>query len=200
MSQGRRVVSSKNTPLEQIHASMKTTNPVIKNANKARIHLYNKGWALPGEDISLEIIARTLFSVVAAAGKISADTVNPILAAAYIITEEIEDNIKENIAESITKHLLESLLPITTNLQSKIESHLQAVNDTTKVHTEITEKLQHTQERLEVTSEKVESKVKSYSQAAATPAPPTTHQQYQTPTNNPTYAHHQLRNRKDIKC
>ena len=129
--------------LDQIHSNMRTQIPGIQNASDAKSSLYAKGWALPGEEITLETLARTLFSVVADNGKLTPTIANPILSVAYLITERIEDGIKINIAESITKHLLDALIPITADLETKLDTHLKAITKATLTHTEISEKIQN---------------------------------------------------------
>ena len=201
MSQGRKNVSGPIHPshsLDQIHDTMKSITPVIKNATEAKSYLCTKGWALGGEVISQEILARTLFAVVADNGKMPAQTANPILAVAYLITENIESGLKLNITNTITKHLLDSIIPITTDIQTRLEKHIQAVTEITKTHADISDKLQQTQEMLDETSEKVTSNAKTYSQAAATPPGPLPPQPHPM-SINPTYAQIQIRNREGIK-
>jgi hypothetical protein len=141
--------------LYQTQTAIKSIAPTIKNAEEAKTFLFSKNWTLPGEKNTLEILARTLFSVVAGEhGKINSKLANPILAVAYLITDTLEEGIKLDIANSVTKHLLDSIIPITSDIQSRLENHLQVVNDATKAHTEITEKIQQAQEQLEVTTEK----------------------------------------------
>lgn len=177
---------------------MRSLVPVIKNAEEAKTHLCNKGWAPPGEAFSLETLAKVLFNIVAEGSKNQLTSMNAMLAVAYLITEKSYDTFKQNITTAVTKHLLDAILPITTNLQTKIDLHLQAVNDSTKAHSVITEKLQLTQEQLEVTSEKVNSNAKTYSQAAAT----VTNPNYVPPpstNSNITHSQIQIRNREAIK-
>ena len=201
MSLGRKNGSNPlppNRTLDQVHTTMKSLNPAIKSASEARVFLSTKGWELAGEVTSHEILARTLFAVVAENGKLPAQVANTILAVAYLITENIENGLKLNLSNIITKHLLDSIIPITTDIQTRLDNHLQAVSQLTKSHSEMSDKLQHTQEQLNETSEKVNSNAKTYSQVAATlpnPSPPHPH-----PLNaNPTYSQIQIRNREEIK-
>ena len=165
-----------NTPLGTIHTTMRSIATAIKDATEATSYLHTKGWALPGEDITLEVLARTLFAAVAdAENKLPIQTANPILAVAYLITENLEEGIKTNIARTITKHLLDSLIPITTDIQIKLDEHRQAVAESNKSHEALNEKLQQMQEKLDETSQKVTANAKTYSQAAtAPPKPPLT--------------------------
>lgn len=201
MSQTRRRQPSDTFPptqtQEQVHNTMRTLAPSIKNADEAKTHLVTKGWILPGEEISLELIARTLFAAVADNPKIPTPTTNVMLAAAYIITEKLENGLKLNITNCITKHFLDSIIPITTDIQNRLENHIQAVNDSTKSHSDLAERLQQTQEKLEVTSEKVNKNAKTYSQAAASAATNTTHQQ--PPSSQVTHSQIQIQNREEIK-
>ena len=140
---------------------------VVKNAEDTRTYMFMKGWSLVGETITLE----TLFSMVVNPNfKFNnKDVINPLLAVAYLITEELEDNIRLNVVDTITKHLLDALTSITSSIQDKLKSHLLAVNNSTKSHHELNEKLQQTQEKLDKTAQKVTTSTKMYSQAAANP-------------------------------
>ena len=185
-------------PLDQAHNTMRALHTAVKNTEEARTCLYNKGWALPGEEISLETMARTLFAMIADTPKFPLAAINLILSVAYLITEQLDDGIKANTANAITKHLLDLLLPITTDIQNRLEKHLQAVSDSSKTQADLSDKLKETQEKLDETSKKIASNVKSYSQAAATPPPfphPPTHQQPTTLT----YAQIQICNCEKIK-
>ena len=74
-------------PLDQARDTMRALQTAIKNAEDAKICLYNKGWALPGEEITLDILARTLFATIPDTPKIPQIAINPILSVAYLITE-----------------------------------------------------------------------------------------------------------------
>ena len=197
MSQGKRATPSSITPaqnLEQIHITMRALVPVIKNATEAKTHLLTKGWIFAGEEISMETLARTLFALVAEqSAKLPPTTANPILAVAYLLTECNELQTKTNLTTAITKHLLDSLLHITTDIHTRLENHLQVVNESNKTHLELTKKLLTTQEKLEETTEKVNTNAKTYSQAAATA--PTPH----PPQPTTTHAQLQIRNRAEIR-
>ena len=140
-------------------------------------------------------LARALFAVILESGKLLPATVNPLLSVAYLITEKVENGFKADIAESVAKHLVDSLLPIAANFETKLESHLLAITQSTISHNEITEKISSIQDKLEETNDKVQSNAKSYSQAAASSLPPLPHQ---TPQNI-THANIQIRNREEIK-
>jgi hypothetical protein len=162
------------TPIPQVHAAMRTIITAIKDAPEAKSYLLSKGWVLPGENVNLEILARTLFAAVAdTENKLPTKTTNPVLAVAYLITKHIEDGIRANMAKTITQHLLDSLIPITTDIQTKLGEHLQAVTDSNKAHEVLNEKLQLTQEKLDKTSLNVNLNARTYSQVAATPPQPT---------------------------
>jgi hypothetical protein len=195
---GRRNVSTpvtRNTPIEQAQANMRSIAPAIKDATEAKIHLCTKGWILPGEEVTLDTLARTLFAFVAENNKLSPNVVNPILAAAYIITEKLENNLKDNITDAISKKVVEAFLPFATNFESKLNDHIQAVNEATKTHNELADKIQVTQNQLDETNERVTTNAKSYSQAAATSPPPPPHH----PNQNLTHSQIQIRNREEIK-
>ena len=185
-------------PIGTIHSTMASIAPNIKSAEQAKSHLYSTGWALPGEEISLETLARALFSIVANHSKLPAAVSSVILAAAYLITDKIEAGIKLNITNAITEHVLESLTPITADIQTKLQDHLKAIAESDKTHTELTEKLRETQEKLEETTEKVASNAKSYSQAVTSTLPPS--HPNPLPTNpGLTYSQIQIQNREEIK-
>lgn len=131
---------------------MNVISPSIKNAEDAKAFLIGRGWLLPGENTSLDTLARILFSTVVE-HKLATQPANPILAVAYLITEQLEEGIKQHTANIITKHLLDSLVPITAEIQTKLEQHLQAVTNNIKAHTVLMEKLQQTQEKLEETAQ-----------------------------------------------
>jgi hypothetical protein len=192
-------VITPSTPLDQVHASMRAIPSAIKNLEDSKAFLYGKGWALPGETLSLEILARTLFSTVADSPKLPTPAANTILSVAYLITEKIDDGIRTDLSANITKHLLDSLLPITTSIQTKLEEHLKAVTDTTKTHADLNDKLQQTQEKLDEATSKVTSNARSYSQVAAAPiinpSPP-----FHQNNTNITFAQIQIRNREAIKA
>ena len=107
------------------------------------------------------------------------------------------------LTNTVTKHLLDSLIPITTNIQIKLEKHLEAVLESNKTHEALNEKLQPMQEKLKVTSQKVTTGTKTYSQAASsTPLPPTPPPHNPPHTSQPsdtTLAQIQIRNREEIK-
>ena len=162
-----------NTPLGTIHLTMRSIATAIKDTTEATSYLHTKGWALPGEDITLEVLARTLFAGVAdAKNKLPIQTANPILAVAYLITKNLEEGINTNIARTITKYLLNSLIPITTDIQIKLDEHQQAVAASNKLHKALNKKLQRMQAKLDETSQKVMVNAKTYSQAATTPPNP----------------------------
>ena len=176
MSQGLRRPSgpiTPNQPIEQVHTAMRAMTPAIKNATDAKSHLFTNSWALPGEEITLETLARTLFSVVANNPKITPALANPILAVAYLITEKVEECAVLNITSSITKHLLDAFIPISTDIQTRLENHIQAITESNKSHNALAEKLLNTQEKLDKTSEKISTNARTYSQVAAHPVPPT---------------------------
>ena len=105
MSQGHRAVPGviNNTqPLETIHTTMASIVPNIENAKEAKSHLFSTGRALPGEEISLETLARTLFSVVANHSKIPAQASNVILAAAYVTNHQKNRNRRQ--IERLQRH------------------------------------------------------------------------------------------------
>ena len=173
MSHSLRTPSGTITPnqtLEQMHAVMQAITPSIKSLSDAKQHLYKKGWAFPGKEITLETLARTLFAAVAD-NKITPALANPILAVAYLITERVEECTTLNITSAITKHLLDTFIPITTDIQTRLEDHLQAVNNSNKSHVDLANKLSSTQEKLDKTSEKVNSSAQIYSQVAAVHTP-----------------------------
>ena len=172
---------------------MRATNPSIKNATEARAHLLTKGWALAGEDISLDTLARTLFAVVAENGKLGATILNPLLSVAYLITEKIDAAYKNDISEAFSKHLIDAILPIAANFESKLDSHHLAIEKSTTAHHDLSEKIANIQNKLDETNDKVQSNAKSYSQAVASSLPPT-----QNPQNT-THANIQIRNREEIK-
>ena len=137
---------------------MQAIAPAIKSASNAKAHLYKKGWAFPGEEITLEILARTLFAVIAD-NKITSVLANPILSVAYLITKKLEENATLNITTTITKHILNAFVPITTDIQTRLEDHLQAVNNSNKIQTELADKLSSAKEKLNEATEKVNSSV-----------------------------------------
>ena len=175
---------------------MQALTPSIKSASDAKQHLYKKGWAFPGEEITLETLTRTLFTAVAD-NKITPALANPILAVAYLITEKVEECTTLNITSSITKHLLNAFIPITTDIQTRLEDHLQAVNDSNKLHADLANKLSSTQEKLDETSEKVNSNTCTYSQVAAAQIP--SNNSAQTPPSNSSYAQIRIQNREEIR-
>ena len=189
--------STRAQSLEQIHENMRTVVPTIKNATEARSHLTAKNWLYPGEAISLEILARTLFSVIAES-KLQPPQANVLAAVAYLITDQIEEGIAHTIGNALTKRLLDSLIPVTANIQNNLEQHIQSITDSAKTYADITEKLQSTQEKLEETAQRVNANTRTYSQVAATtpntlpanslPVPP-----------NVSYSQIQIRNRAEIK-
>ena len=102
---------------------------------------------------------------------------------------------KTNIADTVTRHLLDALVPITSGIQTKLEEHTTALNNATDTQTNLNEKLQQTQAKLDETSQRVASIPKTYSQAASSPP---THPS--NPSNaNPSYAQIQIKNREEIK-
>src|ERR1700743_734450 len=145
-----------NQTLEQTHAAMQALTPSIKSSSDAKQHLYKRGWAFPGEEITLETLARTLFAAVAD-NKTTPALANPILAVAYLITKKVEECTTLNITPSITKHLLDAFIPITTDIQTRLEDHLQAVNNSNKLHADLANKLSSTQEKLDETTKKENS-------------------------------------------
>ena len=158
MSQGLRRPSGPitlNQPIKQVHTAMRAMTPAIKNATDVKSHLFTNSWALPGEEITLETLARTLFSVVANNPKITPTLANPILAVAYLITEKVEECAVLNITSSIIKHLLNTFIPISTDIQTRLENYIQAITESKKSHNALAEKLLNTQEKLDETSEKV---------------------------------------------
>ena len=165
----------------------------IKSTADAKSHLYEKGWIFPGEEITLEALARTLFAAVVD-NKVAPSLANPILAVAYLITEKVEEHTTSNIASAINKHILDTLIPITTDIQSRLEYHLKAVTDLNNLHNDLTTKILSTQEKLDETNDKVTSTAKSYSQAATSPPTPGS-------TQPPSTTLSQLRicNREEIK-
>ena len=175
---------------------MQAIAPAIKSASDAKAHLYKKGWAFPGEEITLEILARTLFAVIAD-NKITSALANPILSIAYLITEKLEENTTLNITTTITKHILDAFIPITTDIQTRLEDHLQAVNNSNKIQTELADKLSSAQEKLNETTEKVNSSMRTYSQVAAAQTPP--NDPTQTPPPNSSYSQIRIRNREEIR-
>jgi len=158
---------TRDQPLEQVHETMRTLAKTIKSAAEAKSYLTSKNWLLPGEAISLEMLARTLFSAVVE-HKLSAPVVNTFVAVAYLITEQLEEGIAQTIGSTLTKRLLDSLIPITAGIQTNLEHHIQAATNNAKTYTEITEKLQSTQEKLEEAAQRVTANTRTYSQVAAT--------------------------------
>ena len=159
MSRSLRTPSGTITPnqtLEQRHAVMQAITLSIKSSSDAKQHLYKKGWAFPGEEITLETLTRTLFTAVAD-NKITPALANPILAMAYLITRKVKECTTLNITSAITKHLLDAFILITTDIQTRLEDHLQAVNDSNKLHADLANKLSSTQEKLDETTKKVNS-------------------------------------------
>ena len=202
MSQARSKRSSsenitRDQPLSQVHETMRTLMKPVKNATDAKSYLTSKNWLLPEETISLKVLARTLFSGVIE-HKLSTQAANTFTAVAFLITEQLEEGIAQNIGNALTKHLLDSLVPITAGIQTNIENHIRNITDNAKTYTEITEKLQSTQEKLEETAQRVTANTRSYSQVAAitpnslSPSPP----QF---TPNASYSQIQIRNREEIK-
>lgn len=181
-----------NLPIDQVHAAMRSITPAIKNASEAKSYLTTKAWALPGEEISLHTLARILFATLTENSKIPLQAANPIVAVAYLITEEIESGIKLDISDAISKHLLDSLLPIAADFEAKLDQHTQSVNEAIKSYTEMTERIQLTQDKLDNAAKKANSNAKSYSQAVTSnpplPSPPAA-----------THSHIQIRNREEIK-
>ena len=150
---------------------MQALSSAVKSTADAKLHLYKKGWAFPGEEITLEILARTLFAAVAD-NKITPSLANPILAVTYLITKKVEECTTSNITSAITKHILDAPIPTTTDIQSRLKDHLKAVADLNDSHNDLTTKILSTQEKLDKTNDKVTSTAKSYSQAAASPPTP----------------------------
>ena len=199
MSQGCQNSSGTITPsltLDQTHTAMRAIALSIKNASDARSHLYTKGWTMPGEEITLESLAKTLFAAVAHNPKITPSLANPILAIAYLINERIEDGVSLNITSSITKCLLDAIIPITTDIQTRLDEHLEAVSNINESQSDLTSKLLVTQEKISETNDKVTSNAKTYSQVATTPAPPNNALQ---PPSTTTYAQLRIQNREIIK-
>ena len=199
MSHSHRTSSGTITPnqtLEQMHAAMQALVPSIKSSADAKQHLYKKGWAFPGEDITLETLTRTLFTAVAD-NKTPPALANPILAIAYLITEKVEECTTLNITSTITKHLLDAFIPITTDIQTRLEDHLQAVNKSNKSHADLANKLSSAQEKLNETSKKVNSNAWTYSQVAAAHTP--SNNPSQTSPSNSTYAQICIQNREKIR-
>jgi len=185
MSQARSKRSStehvtRDQSLDQVHETMRTLVKSVKNAAEAKSYLASKNWILPGEAISLEVLARTLFSAVIE-NKLPAQATSTCLAVAYLITEQLEEGIAQSISGPLTRRLLDSLVPITAGIQTNLEHHIQAVANNAKTYTEITEKLQSTQEKLEETAQRVTANARTYSQVVATasssspPHPPPIH-------------------------
>ena len=110
MSRSHRTSSGTITPnhtLEQTHAAMQAIAPAIKTATDAKAHLYKKGWAFLGKEITLKILTRTLFAVIAD-NKITSALANPILSVAYLITEKLEENATLNITTTISTFSMHS--------------------------------------------------------------------------------------------
>ena len=111
MSQSHWTSSGAITPnqtLGQTHTVMQALFLAIKSMADAKSHLCKKGWTFPGEEITLEILARTLFAAVVDK-KITPSLANPILAVAYLITEKVKEHNTSNITSAITKHILDAL-------------------------------------------------------------------------------------------
>ena len=201
MSHSHRTSSRTITPnqtLEQTHAAMQALVPSIKSSADAKQHLYKKGWALPGKDITLETLARTLFAAVADNKPPPPPALaNSILSITYLITEKVEECTTLNITSTITKHLLDAFIPITTDIQNRLEDHLQAVNESNKSHADLANKLSSAQEKLDETSEKVNSNARTYSQVAATHTP--SNNPSQTSLSNSTFAQIRIQNREEIR-
>ena len=202
MSQARSKRSSsenitRDQSLDQVHETMRTLVKSVKGAADAKSYLTSKNWLLPGENVSLEILARTLFSGIIE-HKLSAQAANTFIAVAYLITEQLEEGVTQSISSSLTKHLLDSLIPITAGIQTNLENHVRDITENAKTYTEITEKLQSTQEKLEETAQRVTANTRSYSQVAAVipnslpPNPPPF-------TPNTSHSQIQIRNREEIK-
>ena len=94
-------------------------------------------------------------------------------------------------------NFLDTFIPITTDIQTRLEDHLQAVNDSNKSHADLANKLSSAQEKLDKTSEKVNSSARTYSQvtAAHTPSNNTT----QTPPSNSSYTQIHIQDREEIR-
>ena len=180
--------------LEQVHEAMRTIVKPVKNATEAKSYLTSKNWLLPGEAVTLEVLARTLFSAVIE-HKLPQAAENTLAAVAYLITEQLEEGIAQTIGNALTKRLLDSLIPVTAGIQSNLE---QAVTDNATTFTEITERLQSTQEKLEETIQRATTNARTYSQvAAATPNSLPPHPHPITPAMS--YSQIQIRNREGIK-
>ena len=85
---------------------MRKTHPVIKNTDDAKFQLYTRGWALTGQKITLETLARVLFAIFAKGQKLSVAITTPILTITYLIMERPEDGFKSKIAKAITNQNL----------------------------------------------------------------------------------------------
>ena len=145
-----------NHTLEQTHVAMQAIAPAIKSASDAKAHLYKKGWAFLGKEITHETLARTLFAVITD-NKITPALANPILSVAYLITKKLKESATLNITTAITKHILDAFILITTDIQTRLEDHLQAINNSNKIQTKLADKLSSAQEKLNETTEKVNS-------------------------------------------
>jgi len=184
--------------MEQVHEIAKVIPGTVKNAADAKALLQTKGWIIPGEPVSQDILARTLFAVTIE-HKLPPAAANAITAAAYLITESLEEGIKQGIANMVTStvidHLRDSVDAMTEEIKQKIDSHARALEETAQTQTTITQDMQKTQELLTESAQQAASQVRTYSQAASTPARP------HSPSPPPALSHSQLQiqNREQIK-
>ena len=181
-------------PIDTVHKTMQSIAGAVKNAKEARSHLFTKGWIATGEKASLEVLARVLFATVAES-KLPPAASTVITSVAYLLTSRLEEGILEEMADKISLHIKDTLDSITSDLHVKLDQHVQAVNETAQSQAVLTDKLLQAQEKLDETTQKTLTGVKSYSQAVAAGA--------QTgPTLLPppmSLSQVRLRNREEIK-
>lgn len=179
--------------LDQIHEAASALTGSVKNAEDAKTLLQTQGWIIASETVSLEILARTLFAVTFE-NKLAPKASNAILAAAFLLTERLEEGVKQDTANKIVKHLRETISALTA--QEVSNTIAEQLREPIKTFTdEIQQRMDEHARTLEESAQKTITQTRSYSQMAASPPAP------QPTTSAPALTHSQLqiRNREQIK-
>lgn len=181
-------------PLNQVHGLASAICSTIKNASDARNYLTGKGWLIAGENVALDILARTLFALILG-GKLDQQTTATISSVAYLVTETYENCAKKEITDKIEHHIQKTFNSLATDLCSKIDQQAQSLQATAQSQSTLTESLKQTQEKLNEVSQKMASSAKTYSQVVS--SPPTTNSS--PPAQPVSLSQIQIRNREEIK-
>ena len=165
----------------------------VKNALQAKVFLHAKGWIFEHEEPTLENLARTLFAATAEE-KIPIPTKNAISAVAYLLTEILEDSTNHKIANKLISHVQDTIA--TRAAQEMANSITELLKEPIAALTEDLKQKMNTHTRsLEEATQQAAIRVRTYSQIAATPPPPTS-------LPNPpalSYSQLQIQNREHIK-